>query len=482
MNKSNMRLNRKAWEAPRRGWLKVLLKVLSLVVGVGLAGVSTLSAFPRIFETGTTIYDPAQAYNSYVIFSAPDGKTHLIDLDGNEVHSWPYVGFPAGLLDPKLTGGQLGHVLLQLKNGQGRERGFFSNQVFGELDWDGKAVWEWGEQAPGGAADQHHDWARLPNGNTLILSNVTHPVKGLVKEPVHDQVIYEVTPDGKIAWTWTAGDHLDEFGFSPTDLQYLREVVGRGKNVEYLHFNNMKPVGPNHWFDEGDQRFNPDNIITDSRNANFIIIIDKKTGKVVWRLGPDFPRVKVKVTSQFVDNPQGQLPRPVDQISGQHDAQIIPEGVPGAGDLLVFDNQGSAGYPPVSLLGGSRVLEINPVTKQIVWQYTGEDSGRTAWTFRSHFVSDARRLPNGNTFIDEGSDGRFFQITPTGKIVWEYVNPYVNRPGDKVWAPTGNAQVVSNYVYRAIPVPYEWVPAGTAHSEKPVAEPDIFNLAPVRAK
>src|SRR3984957_20898930 len=98
MNKCNKRLNRKSWGAPPWGWFKVLFKVLSLVVGMGLAGVSTISAFPRIFETGTTIYDPTQAYNSYVIFSAPDGKTHLIDLDGNEVHSWPYVGFPAGLL------------------------------------------------------------------------------------------------------------------------------------------------------------------------------------------------------------------------------------------------------------------------------------------------------------------------------------------------------------------------------------------------
>jgi hypothetical protein len=43
---------------------------------------------PRIFPTGVTTYDPAQAYNSYVIFDgaldSPDGKTHLIDMDGNE--------------------------------------------------------------------------------------------------------------------------------------------------------------------------------------------------------------------------------------------------------------------------------------------------------------------------------------------------------------------------------------------------------------
>ncbi|MFN2920502.1 ArsR family transcriptional regulator, partial [Escherichia coli] len=71
-----------------------------------------------------------------------------------------------------------------------------------------------------------------------------------------------------------------------------------------------------------------------------------------------------------------KLPRPVDQISGQHDAHLIPEGLPGAGNLLVFDNQGDAGYPSVQrgLVSGSRVLEIDPLKKQIVWQYTAEDS------------------------------------------------------------------------------------------------------------
>ena len=39
----------------------------------------------------------------------------------------------------------------------------------------------------------------------------------------------------------------------------------------------------------GDARFDPDNILIDSRNANFIVIIDKKTGKIVWRLGPELP-------------------------------------------------------------------------------------------------------------------------------------------------------------------------------------------------
>ncbi|MEN1374853.1 ArsR family transcriptional regulator, partial [Pseudomonas aeruginosa] len=106
-------------------------------------------------------------------------------------------------------------------------------------------------------------------------------------------------------------------------------------------------------------------------------------------------------------------------------AHLIPEGLPGAGNLLVFDNQGDAGYPSVQrgLVSGSRVLEIDPLKKQIVWQYTAEDSQQPGWAFYSAFISSARRLPNGNTLIDEGQNGRFFQVTPGGEIVWEYVSP-----------------------------------------------------------
>jgi hypothetical protein len=170
------------------------------------------------------------------------------------------------------------------------------------------------------------------------------------------------------------------------------------------------------------RRFNPDNIIISSREANVIAIIAKQTGQIVWRLGPTYAASPV--------GPR-RLPAAIDQISGQHDPQIIPEGLPGAGNLLVFDNQGEAGYPAAALkcclFLGSRVLEIDPVKQEIVWQYTGSDSDQPEWSFHSSFISDARRLPNGNTFVDEGMNGRLFQITPAGEIVWEYISPYFGR-------------------------------------------------------
>lgn len=84
-----------------------------------------------------------------------------------------------------------------------------------------------------------------------------------------------------------------------------------------------------------------------SRNANFIAIIDRRSGRIVWTLGPHFPAGKLGT----------RTPRPVDQIVGQHDAHLIEPGLPGAGNLIVFDNQGEGGYPPAPLqtTGGSRV-------------------------------------------------------------------------------------------------------------------------------
>jgi len=443
----------------------VLSQAMLGTVGVLLS--ISASAAPSIYPTGTTRYDPAKAFNSFVLFTAGDNIAHLIDLNGNSVHEWKDAASHSTLIDPAVNGGKLGHVFVTLEMTEGTGTDLVPGQVsrrvaktVGELDWDGKTVWSFGDKAPGGAAQQHHDWARLPNGNTVVLANLVHPVKGFKQPQVLDDVVYEVNPAGEVVWKWIASEHINEFGFSPAELKLVRNA----DIADYLHVNNLKVVGPNRWFAAGDKRFDPENLLFDARNANFIAIIDKKTGKIAWRLGPHY-----KAASEEQAQPRN-VPRPVDQISAQHDAHIIPEGLPGAGNLLVFDNQGLAGYPTAAVprTGGSRVLEIDPVKNEIVWQYTGEDSGGPAWSFRSTHISAARRLPNGNTFIDEGQSGRLFQVTRDGDIVWEYVNPYFRIGKDKL---TGRA-TANNQLYRGQPVPYEWVPAGTPHSEKAVVPPE----------
>jgi hypothetical protein len=83
----------------------------------------------------------------------------------------------------------------------------------------------------------------------------------------------------------------------------------------------------------------------------------------------------------------------------------------------------------------------------IAWQYTAEMSNRPSWSFFSHYISSAQRQPNGNTLICEGSNGRFFEVTPSGEIVWEYINPFPNLSG----------KIPNGTVFRVAKVPEDWL-------------------------
>jgi hypothetical protein len=214
-------------------------------------------------------------------------------------------------------------------------------------------------------------------------------------------------------------------------------------------------LGPNKWYDAGDERFHPENIIWCGRETNITAIIEKSTGNIVWQIGPDFDRSPEMMELGW--------------IIGQHHAHLIPKGLPGEGNILIFDNGGWAGYgspnptSPTGFMNAlrdySRVLEFDPTTLKIVWQYTPEEAGYIMPVdgnrFYSPFISSAQRLPNGNTMITEGSGGRIIEVTSNHEIVWEYISPY--------WG----TMMKINMVYRAYRLPYEWVP----HVEKPVETP-----------
>jgi hypothetical protein len=427
-------------------------------------------AFVR--HAGVTYLDPDLVHDSLVLFTGADSVTRLIDLNGDVVHEWPYAGVPARLLDPALNHGRVGDVGVQISESGDARGGIYANGTVGRLDWDGHLEWEWGTEAPGGAARQNHDWELLPNGNWLILVTVPRTVPALGDHVIGDQGLYEVTPAGEIVWQWLAGDHLDEFGFSDAGWEALRATVARDPDDPwgYLEMNSAKSLGPNRWHDAAPQSaFRPDNIVVSFRKANIIAIIDKTSGGIVWKLGPYYDDAP---GSQHQRINAHKVPRPVDQTSGQHNPHMIAAGLPGEGNILVFDNQGGAGYPPapIGIYAGSRVLEIDPATKEIVWQYTAEDSGLPSWTFFSSFVSNAQRLPNGNTLITEGMQGRLFQVTPDGDVVWEYHSPYqghgvAGEPEVKqTRVPGVDRLTLTALVYRAQAVPFEWTPGGAARS------------------
>ncbi|MFC8934376.1 aryl-sulfate sulfotransferase [Rhodococcus sp. NPDC057135] len=421
-------------------------------------------AFVRL--TGVTYLDPELVHDSYVLFTGADSVTRLIDLAGAVLHEWPYAGVPPRILDPALNDGLVGDVGVQLSASGDPRGGIYANGTIGQLDWAGERRWEWGAEAPDGVARQNHDWELLPNGNRLILVTVPRVVPTLGDHVVGDQGLYEVAPDGAIVWSWLAGDHLEEFGFSDEGWAALRETVARDPEDPwgYLEMNSAKSLGPNRWHDvDPDGVFAPDNIVISFRKANIVALIDRSTGSPVWQCGPYYT---AQAGAQHQRISVHKVPRPLDQTSGQHNPHMIAPGLPGAGNILIFDNQGGAGYPSaaIGIYAGSRVLEIDPVTSEIVWQYTAEDSGQPPWAFFSSFVSNAQRLPNGNTLITEGMQGRLFQVTPGGAVVWEYHSPYegygvAGEPEvTQIRVPGVDRLSLTPLVYRSQAVPFEWTP------------------------
>ena len=182
-----------------------------------------------------------------------------------------------------------------------------------------------------------------------------------------------------------------------------------------------------------------------------------KRGDIIWRVGPDYG--------------PGTLWESLGQIIGPHNAHMIPATLPGGGNILVFDNGGTGGFGarradcsgtyPNALSDYSRVLEFNPTTYEIVWQYSQPlptaDRDRDSVIqgnerkFFSAFMSSAQRLKNGNTLITEANSGRVFEVTTEGEVVWEY---YAGTGQTKPGVPG----VVGAAVYRAYRVPKTWVP------------------------
>jgi hypothetical protein len=419
---------------------------------------------PTVYPTGVTIYNRDAAYSGYTVFPAPQGAL-LIDMNGREVHLWKGLqGDPNKILP--------GGFVLGSTGSRDREAHPFDNYDVVQLDWEGNVRWRFDRneyitdpgEAPRWIARQHHDYQRegsatgyyapgaepkTGDGNTLVLVNREVYDPAVSGKTLLDNSIIEVNWDGAIVWRWNAADHFDEFRFSEAAKNLIYRLpsgkLSHGGKGFWFALNSISTLGPNPWYDKGDERFHPDNIMLSGRNVNILAIISKKTGAVLWRTGPDYRDV------------------PFGQLIGPHHPHLIPRGLPGEGNLLVFDNGGCAGYGipnGVSRYGAaaerrdySRVLEFNPVTQEVLWQYTPAEAGHIepldSYKFYSPFVSAAQRLPNGNTLITEGANGRIFEVTAEHKTVWEYVSPYIQ---------TGKTGLKDARISRAYRVPYEWIP------------------------
>jgi len=455
----------------------------STLIALGMAGIGSVATFTagNLFAyessrgpTELLHWDEEKAYNGYT-FVRPGrvAGVYLIDMAGEVVSYWPDLNSAYLMDDGTLIGSKRG-------------------VDFVEVDWDGNVLWEYSE--PRETHHPHHDDLRIYNKalgeyTWIYIANVdmTHdevialgadPTRAERYDDVQMDAIVEVDRAGNVVWEWRLSDHLVQSIF-PEKQNY----VGTGKtiadypgkldinwgtpSIDYAHSNGLD--------------YNADlGQIALSSNRFFEIYIIDHAGTFVAGDPEESLRQAASDAGDFIyrfGNPanygQGDFPYysaeewfilPYGghrQIGGNHDIQWIKEGLPGAGNLLLFNNGMSVPRAQRDRDAQSEVVEINPylgangvvqehyvnppeagytfipetdaagrhppVTRLVSNQVVA--ANRPMDSFVSYHSSGVQRLPNGNSLVSLARPGRLVELTPDDEVVWEYVIPVTANHG-----------------------------------------------------
>jgi len=341
--------------------------------------------YRRKLTQDVTVYNPAKTYDGYTLFAPTFEKVAwLIDMQGRVCHRWQMDTAPAshGKLLPN------GNLMWQGKGPNSIEDFVGSGSELVEVDWGGNKVWRYEE------VGLNHDFLVLDNDNLIV--NVFVPMPDDVSAKVQGGVqgtelrgrmwsccLKEITRAGKVLWEWSLHEHLDP----EADV--------------------LCPLCPRHvWgFVNSLDRLPDGNILFTLRLLNDLAVLDPRKGEIVWRLGRD------------------------KELGHPHSCSVLDNG-----NFLLYDNglHRVAADPNLQIadISASRVVEIDPKTREIVWQYMDP----FAPNFYSAICSSAQRLSNGNTLICEATKGRLFEVTYDKEIVWEYHIPLlITRPDYWGW-------------------------------------------------
>lgn len=366
---------------------------------------SSADARPTVYPTGTTIFNPEKAQSDVFIMAVHPDRVAIMDRNGNEYHTWKV---PANWQNLRARLDKQGNLLLAGTVMDMSAAASLTEEhpsYIVEFSWDGKENWR--HSVPKGL-DWHNDVTKLKNGNIVYTAYTVIPEKyqkqikdvelpwGTFKRSgvnMRGDVLLEVNPKtDKVVWKWNTWEHLDLNKFSPVC-----------PNSDWTHMNSIQELPENKWYDGGDKRFKPGNLLVNPRNLDEFYIIEKETGKVVWAGNHSYKT----------------------GLAHCHEPQMIEKGLPGAGNIIFFDNGLFA--KTRDRVGMTLLGELNPVTGELEWQY--ESKGYSNMHFFSKTMGSESRLPNGNTFISEDNTGRLFEVTHDlknpegGEIVWEYMMP-----------------------------------------------------------
>jgi hypothetical protein len=342
-----------------------------------LGYVDVVDAAPPVL-TGVGIHDATRVGTGLTYFTTSfDCTARLITTTGDTVRSWtaePCTGWSNTVLLPQ------GDVLVVQRY---KRRGTAMPGGLLKLGFDGTLLWR--VDVP-----VHHDVEPMYDGRITALTHRWRVIPWIDPErAVDDHFITILGPEGHILEEASIAELLrsapDVFQFldiAPTPVRRTGHASRKtpAEEIDLVHANSIA------WMKHSDlAATNPiyatTNVVVSMRHQNTIAIFDWAAKRVIWAWG------------------QGH-------IMGPHDATPLPDG-----NLLIFDNGLGRGW--------SRVIELDPRSREIVWQYKADPPE----DFYTLGRGSAQRLANGNTLITESDQGRIFEVTRDGTVVWNYANP-----------------------------------------------------------
>ena len=318
---------------------------------------------------GVTLEIPGRSQpgvNLYLVSGR--GEVRLIDASGRALHVWNLGASRPGWHHAELAPD--GTLLVIRRDGE-----------LLALDARSRVLWS----RPLGA---HHDLALLPSGEIAVLRSVfiDVPYQGR-RLPLVDDRVAVLSPGGEL---------LREFS--------LHRLFGSSIPAERLAQIASRP--PEHWL----ERVHPPRRGVDVFHTNSVEVLSADLPGLGRR--GDFLLSIRELDLLAVVDPTGEQVRwswGEGELESQHAASLTP-----GGNVLVFDNGIRRGF--------SRVLEIDPVARRIVWEHRGDPPA----SFYSRRMGASQALANGNRLVTSSEQGTVFEITPEGKRVWEFWTPDVD--------------------------------------------------------
>lgn len=309
-------------------------------------------------------------------------RAELIDLAGEVIRSWSDPDGKHWYHTELLPGGDL-LVVGARRNPAGENILTDADRYVARYAWNGNLLWR---------ADiaGHHDIEETPSGKLMVMTIRRRSEPALSADVLlRDEELTLLSPDD--------GTVLDSLS--------LYDAIRRSPDVFPLHTVAPKPRGGETELDllhsnscewlrypelaERNPLYASDNVLVCFRNQDRIAIFNWSEKRAVWAWGDG-------------------------ELSGPHDATLLPNG-----NIQVFDNGISNER--------SRVLELDPLTRQIVREYAPTDGDR----FFTLTKGSAQRLPNGNLLIANSDSGHAFEIAPGGEKVSEFFCPHRGTDGKR---------------------------------------------------